>query len=347
MKYLLKIILLTLCFTSIAQTKADNDRFAKMQTQLDLINKRISEKDSVIKVLTEQSSALKTNNEILSTTLDANGNIFDGLSTYFTLISILVSIIVIAIPVLNYFLVLKPNKDALAKLEKLETDIPKKVEEDFGIYLEGFEKRKAKKLIQSLADPTNLNQVINFFFLSSFSDFDDDDQNSVVAFLTANKEIESTDRMVLNSILKSRHSLITESYYKSVLETGDKNDYQYALEYLVDNNPEKHLKYWELIITASPKGHEILLDIFKHLRDEFVGNPFTDKKAPDKKHFGETTIKMFFNNEAICNAVENKTLPRHREDEININVINWHKYIKDTLYFTKYLDDNGRKKSSS
>lgn len=345
MKKLLTILLLTICISSFGQTKVENDHYIKFEKQLDLIGKRLSEKDSIIKVLTDQSSALITKNEILSTTLDANGNIFDGLSTYFTLISILVSIIVIAIPFLNYFLVLKPNREALAKLEKLETDIPKKVEEDFGIYLEGFEKRKAKKLIQSLDDPTNLSQVMNFFFLSSYSDFDDDDQNRVVAFLEANKEIEYTDRMILNSILRTRPSLITESYYKKVLENGEKNDYEYAVEYLVEDNPEKHLKYWELIITASPKGHEILLDIFKHLLNEFVGNQL-DKKTAEKKAFGEATIKLFFDSEAICNAVETKELPRHRENEININVINSNKFIKDTRYFAKYLDDNRQKKNS-
>jgi hypothetical protein len=306
---------------------------------MDLIRYRLNEKDSLIQVLSDQTYHLKTNNEILSTTLDANGNIFDGLSTYFTIISILLSIIVVAIPILNYFIVLKPNKETIKRLENLEIEIPQKIENDFGKYLEGFEKRKAKSLIKSLTDPSNLKQVVNFFFLSTFSDFDDEDQNIVVSFLENNREIEESDRRILTYILSYRVSLISESFFKKVIENMDPLDYIYAIEYLTDNTPEKYIKFWELVITASPKGHHILLDIFNHLLRNYVGSP-VDKKSPDKVTFGKKTIELFFDNEAICNAIENQKLSKHKV--INGTILGWNPFIKDTTYYKRFFNENGK-----
>lgn len=52
-----------------------------------------------------QQNALKLQNEILNSALNANSNIFSGISTYFAVISILLTIIVVVLPLINYFFV--------------------------------------------------------------------------------------------------------------------------------------------------------------------------------------------------------------------------------------------------
>lgn len=309
---------------------------------------KITERDSLVNIILKQSESLKANNELLTNTLNANGNIFGGLSTYFTLISILISIIVIALPLINFFFVLKPSKESLLRLEKLEIDLPKKLEAEFGQYLESFEKRKAKQLINSLSNPSNLNQVVNFFFLSSFSDFDDEDQRTVIKFLQENKEIESMDRTVLNSILKARPSLIAENYYKSIIQNEEKEDFETAIDYLISNNPEQNIRFWEIIIKASENGHNILMDIFRNIFTSYLGNPF-DKKSPDKKSLGETLVKLFFNNQIICDAVETKDLSEHfkMSGDINVNTINWNPFLESTIYIKKHFEQKSRKKNKS
>lgn len=343
-KLFINILFILFSIISFGQNK-ETDSLKHVISQLKLNQ---IEKDSLTSILIKQSETIKTNNEVLTNALNANSNIFTGLSTYFTLIAILVSIIVIALPLLNYFFVLKPNKESLDKLEKIEIDLPKKIESEFGDYLNGFEKRKAKQLIKSLEDIKNLSPVVNFFFLSSFSDFDDEDQLRIISFLKENKEIESMDRSILNSILQARPSLISENYYKSVIQDGEALDNKEAIEYLIKNNAKSNIRFWEIIISASENGHEILLDIFNHISKYYLGNPF-DKKTPEKKELGESLTKLFFNNKTICDGVEQKSLPNKYKNtgDININTINWNSFLEDTLYIKNNFEGKRRKKSSS
>lgn len=336
-----KIYIFFLLFSNLIFSQANQ------QNEINKLNRKIIEKDSLIAIITDQTRVIKSNNEILTQTLDANDKIFSGLSTYFSVISILVSIIVIAIPVLNYFLVLRPNQDTIKKLENLEQELPNKIDKDFGNYLENFEKRKAKSLIENLNNET-IDNFTNYFFLSDFSDFDDEDQNKIIEFLKKNPELESTDRLIIHAPLRRKPSLISESFYKDEIINEDKNNYKYAIEYLLNNEPEKNIKFWETIILASENGHTILMDIFEHLYKTYLGSPF-DKKTTEKKKLGESVVKLFFNNETICKAVEQKPLPEKfkHSDNINANVINWNPFLEDTLYIKNNFVGKSRKKSSS
>ena len=342
MRVRLLLLFIIVSSSDIAQPRS----YDSLQGIIFQMNKQQVAKDSLINVLIKQSETIKANNEILATALNTNDNIFGGLSTYFTLISILMSIIVIGLPLLNYFFVLKPNRESLVRLEKLETELPKKLESDFGSYLEGFEKRKAKQLIHSLENPANLGVVTNFFFVSDFSDFDDDDQRKVISFLRQYKDIEQIDRTILNSILKSRPSLLAEDYYKCVIQDEDKSDYEFAIKYLIDDDAERNIRFWEIIISASDKGHEILMDIYKQISKKYLGSPF-DKKSTDKKNIGEKLVKLFFDNPKICDVLKSKTLsPRYTiSGDINENTITWNPFLASTLYIKTYFNNMHRKEN--
>ncbi len=106
---------------------------------------------------------VKQENKIYKTAIETDNNIFGGLSTYFTLISILLSIIVIAIPVINYFLVLKPNSESKEKIESLEKTVLEKIEKNFETYFEDLKKNKKRKILSFLDDRSKSSQVTNFF----------------------------------------------------------------------------------------------------------------------------------------------------------------------------------------
>lgn len=305
---------------------------------LEIIKSIPKNNDSIVHSLQKKIYILENKNELLTTAIDVNNNIFGGLSTYFTVISILLSIIVIAIPVINYFLVLKPNRAVLSKLSKLENDFPKKLEADFGMYMSGFEKRKAKQLIETLNDKPNLSEIFNFFFISSFSDFDDYDIKTVVKFLQDQHDIDNMYRSVLNSILKSKPSATAESFYKNILESGSKDDYSHALEYLIDNDLKRNIKFFELLFKGSQKPHELLFDIFDHIYNRYLGSPF-NKSTAEKKLQGEEKACLFLNNEDISTLALSQEIPKLVSDKININVVNWHPFIKETYYHKKKIEN--------
>ena len=298
-----------------------------------------TEKDSLIKILNEQSKTLKTSNDILNTTLNTNTNIFNGLSTYFTIISILLSIIIVAIPIVNYFLVLRPNQESLEKLKKLEVEIPEKIENNFDRYMSGFEKRKVKQQLSDLRNEYSMTQLSNHLTLYGSLVIDTEDLNNITSFLSLNQDENLPTRSSLNDILKSQNSLISEYFYKGVLEKEVKLDYKDALEFLIENNFENNLKFIELIIAGRLDGHEILLDIYHYLRDKYVF-------VRDPQKNGLKKFLLLFNNEKICESVRRKTLPNSRKDDIDEWMIEeFYPRLQETLYFKQNFDDNGIRKT--
>jgi len=150
--------------------------------------------DSVVKALNERNEVIVRQNEILTTTLNAHSSIFSGLSTYFSIVSILLTIIVVILPLINYFFVLKPSRKAMKKVASLEKELLLKVEANFEHYLQKIEHDKGKELIKALnTGPKALTAFSNFFLLRTNTDFDSDDQETVIDFFEKSYEIDAID----------------------------------------------------------------------------------------------------------------------------------------------------------
>jgi hypothetical protein len=292
--------------------------------------------DSVIDALSKKNKLLESQNELITTALNVNSSVFSGISTYFAVISILLTIIVVILPLVNYFFVLKPSEKAMRKVAVLEGELLSRVENNFEDYLLKIEHKKAKDLIRSLdTGPQAITAFANFFLLRSYSDFDVEDQNTVINFLEKKYEIEVINRLTLHNVLTSNPSRSCEAFYKKVLETGDKPNHEYAINYLVDNHPEDNIAFFELIIVNSPDGHKILREIIRHIEDDYIGSPMGSLKISETRAIGEQKIKLFLDNTKICDSVENKKADYHHQ---NISFMSFaqNAFIKETYYFKKY-----------
>lgn len=353
MRIYLFIILLVLSCNLFGQTlkvtAKPTDPISQNINSIQVQTKELKESqektDSTLAVIIQRQNLLKQENDIFKTTIDANTNIFNGISTFFTIISILLTIIVIAIPMINYFLVIKPNQKIVEKVKNLETDILKTMEGNFESYFEKLRRQKTTKVLSLLDDRLKLSEVTNYFLLNDSDNLEEADIAKIIAFLKANTDIEEADVSILNSIVIERGLLIAEKYYKTIFEEDDQKRFKFAIKYLVGNDFETHIPYIEKIIKASDKGHYLLIWFFDYIQEKYLGN-WMDKKLVEKKEIGIKYSKLLFDNENILKAIKDKEVPRSHgleEHPININRLNANQFLRETRYYTVYLEEEDEK----
>jgi hypothetical protein len=307
--------------------------------------KKVDSHPTVVDTLHQSTSSptinsIEQQNALLNTALNVNSNLFGGISTYFTVVSILLTIIVVILPLVNYFFVLKPSEKAMKKVAGLESELLEKIETNFEEYMVKIEHKKAKVLIRALATgPDALIPFVNFFFLREYSDFDDEDQNIMIDFLEKQYEVDHLNLISLHIKLGSRPSRSCEAYYKKIIETADKKNWDFALQYLINNEPEKNINFFEVNIVQSPDGHKILSQIVDYIQEEYIGSRLTNLTVSEKRKLGEEKFRLFMDNERICDSVENKELHMGHK-RINFALFPENKFIKDTYYYKKYNQRN-------
>ncbi len=326
-------------FIKIDSLKQNNIQF---QSEIEKINNHIRVKDSLVYQFSQDLEKVKRENEIYKTTIETDNNIFGGLSTYFTLISILLSIIVIAIPVINYFLVLKPNRESKEKIESLEKTVLAKIEKNFETYFEDLKKNKKRKILSFLDDRSKLSQVTNYFFMGDNEELEESEVKLIIGFLKKNKDIEDVDKMILNNVVINTGYLSAEKYYKSIFEKDLKEDYKFAIDYIVNNDFNTHIPYISKLIKADKDGHNLLIDFYDRIVEDYIGNLFDNKKAPEKREKGIEYISLLLNNDSILDGIKDKPIPKTILDSHRINanrINNENPEIRDTKYYSKYLKD--------
>ena len=346
-----KILLLYLILTFSMNLFGQNENFQndkvveKFEIITQKLNKQIAEQDSLMSELKKEFIQLRRENDMSKTTLELSSNTFGTISTYFSVIAILLSIIVIAIPVINYFLVLKPNQKIVGKVENLETEVLNKIEGNFEKYFENLRKKKTQNIISLLDDRTKISEVTSYFLINESDNLEEKDIKRIIEFIKENPDIENFDSSILHSTVKYSGFDIVEKFYKSIFESEDKENFKYGIEFLVADGLPDHINYVQTIITANKKGHHLLIDFYKHISDTYLGH-WNDKKAPEKRKIGESYIKMLFDNDKIIDGIKDDEIPvtfGFEEHPININRINQEPFIRDTKYYKIYLEENDKK----
>lgn len=324
---------------TVLKSQFDSLRYENIQLKnnIRVIRSNLSSQDSVLRILSYETKKIKFEKGLYEKAIEIDDKIFNGLSTYFTLISILLSVIVIAIPVVNYFLVLKPNKESQKKLESLEHKVIKKIEDNFETYFEVLKKKRNKLMISKLEDRSKLTEVSNHFLIEDSETLEEDDISKVIKFLEVNNDIEVFDKLILNSVVIDSKFLIAEKFYKSIFEKNDKENYEYAIKYLVKNNFETHINYITQLIKASEDGHNLLIDFFEYISKNYS----SEDKSSDKVEKGIKFINLLLNNDDILDGIKNKPIPKgilFEEHRIDINVIYDNPYLRKTKYYKIYLE---------
>jgi hypothetical protein len=311
---------------------------------------RSARADSLMRSIQGEFQALKKENELYRVSLDVNANLFGGISTYFAIVAILLSVIVIAIPLVSYFMVYKPNEQLVAKVEGLEGEVLSKIEQNFENYFANLRRLQTQKMLAQLDDPLKVSEVAGYFLLNSSATLEEAEIAKLIAFLKDDNDAEKADLSILNSLIIGSESPAAEKYYKSVFEADDEKNYKYAIEYLVDNNFPVHINYVEKIIAATSESHVLLLDFFDYIAQRYLGN-WGDKKAPEKKAIGIRYVKLLFDSDKIMKAIEGEPTPSRYKDprmglRMDINVILSHPFLRETKYYALYLQQTDEKHNS-
>ena len=330
---------------TVKLTNQISQNINSIQIQTEQIKNRQIRTDSILKSVVERQNYLKQENDIFKTTIDTNSNIFSGISTFFTIVSILLTIIVIAIPLINYFLVLKPNQKVLEKVENLETDVLKTMEGNFEAYFEKLRRKKTTKILSLLDDRLKLSEVTSYFLVNDSDNLEEADIAKIIEFLNVNTDIETADASILNSIVIETGLLTAEKYYKSIFEKDDQKRFKFAIEYLLENDFETHIPYIEKIIKANDQGHHLLIEFFDYIQEKYLGN-WMDKKVVEKKEIGIRYSKLLFDNENILKAIEAKEVPKtfgFEDHPMNANILSDNKFLQETKYYKVYLEEYDKK----
>lgn len=352
MKPIIIIFLFLLSGSLTAQVKPVAKIQDSTSIKFKLLESRNQELQNQMKVyhselhrLLDSQQKIKDENDLFKTTLETNTNLFNGISTFFTIVSILLTLIVIAIPLINYFLVLKPNEKVVEKVENLEADVLKTMEGNFESYFEKFRRQKTIKVLNLLNNPLNLSEVTGYFLLNDSANLEESDISKIIDFLTEYSDIEKSDAHILHSVVIHSGFLIAEKFYKSIFEKDDDKSIEFAIEYVVENEFESHIPFIEKMIKANEKGHHLLIKFFDCIQENYIGN-WTNKKMTEKREIGISYAKLLFDNERILTAIEDKEIPKtlgFDEHPININRLNDNKFIRETKYYDVYLKEMDEK----
>lgn len=290
-----------------------------------------------------ENKFLKSKNESLEISLKSNNYVFNGISSFLTAITIILAILsillVIFIPLLNYFLVIKPSKEMKNKIENIEQNLMSDIERKFEYFYQNFEKKKIKKLFEKLNKRMDYSALISFIHQTNYSDFDDDDQRIVIGFLKKNIELELYNLDPINSILISKPSDMATLFYKETFESKNNINHKYAIKYLVDNDFFSFLKKE---ITNSNYGSDYMIHVFEYISNTFLSSYNTTKQ----KEIGQNLIEKYLNDKDICESLKPKKHSFKKDNIFNILFTIYetpfyeqNPFIKNTCYYKLFLKD--------
>jgi len=311
------------------QTESDNLNLQNEKT----LNQRIIYRnfnDS----LSKEILLLERKNELLNTSLKSNSYTFDGISSYLTVITIILTILAIFVPILTYIFLIKPYKKLKRKMKNIEQEIESK----FDLFYKNYEKKKFKTLINQLKENHNYKDLVSFMNTTNYKNYDDSDFNIVVEFLK--KDIEIEDLYSLHHILNFKLNNISTLFYKETFESEKNNNYRFAIEYLVNDGKDDFFPFLKKQIINSFNGHNLMLDIL-----EYTEYYYLNSESLSKKNIANVIIKKYFNNKEICQSLELKKLPdnrknifiRFKNDLYESTLYNKNPFIKETEYYNLYL----------
>ncbi len=329
-QYLILFVLATgsLIVSIVALSKSRNDKSEH------------SIKGTYLNQLNDTSSYLAAKNEILSTALEVNNNIFDATSIYLAVISILLTILLVAAPIVGYLYVLKPTNKTLKKLKKLERDLPITIKDHFGPAFDNYVNRKSKEMVSKLQDPTFAKEAAHFLTVNKFAPLDEADLHQISIFLNSDRNLEPWDKVGLYEVLGRKNSVTADIFFRDLLfsERGWERE---SIKYFMLYNVEELKKLLQTVLHDKDETNNLLSGISEFIA--YTGLP----GANDNIHriqYWEQVWAYFLNKPDICSTLlgeKNSTLDDLISDD---DFRSRHSFLVDTLYFNQNYDEKGKRK---
>jgi hypothetical protein len=292
--------------------------------------------------------SLEQENALLKNTFDQAQSLNSNVANYITLISIFLTVLAIAIPLLNYVFVIKPNRKIGNRLKNIEKEIPQKIDSNFEIYMVNFELKRINKGIEEFTKNNNYTLLSDMLFVSNTTDLTEEQCERIINKLNTGIEINDTNCSIIMSNLFNPQYRTCDAYFKSILEDEGKNVYlAYSIKYFTRKDISLDIKYLEKILPSRNDFEKVFVKLIDSIESEYLGDPFQDKRPIVEINIGEEKAKILLNNRRIVELFN----PDKLVDEYtytpqffdNDNVVNFHPFYKTTYMFKKHYEEEYNK----
>jgi len=252
----IKILVLIFCaLTSLC--------FSQQQAKSIPLDNQISAlSDSLVKLnlkISDLSNKLSWKNEILeerlkqaSDTISNQNSLFDGFGVLYSIITIVITLIAIALPILTYQFGVKPSQDALKDFEANS-------EKKFETYLN---KTRNKQIEQAIENIKSQNQVLKtnatmFLSLTQHQGFTDQQLYKLFMLLKSD-EVDQVTKGTIAFAISNRKSDHATNYFTEELKSPKNINVKYAaIRYFANIGIEAYLSVFkDLISNATDKNAE-------------------------------------------------------------------------------------------
>jgi len=227
---------------------------SKFADSLRVLNQRIDVLEKKISALQETSHTQKLNEaiDIASHTIESQDSLLNGFGTLYTIITILLAIIGVALPILTYFFGIKPSVETVKAL----TD---NLDKRFTEYLRDSRTKQINLALENLTS-NNMElrgNAVNYLSLTQYEGFSDDQLFRIFRLLKT-PGIDEQTANTLNWILAGKINVISEEYFTTEYPlTKDPILKSSALRYFVNSGFEKYL---DIISNAILQSGNIIVE---------------------------------------------------------------------------------------
>jgi hypothetical protein len=298
------------------------DRLTKEVFELKATNQEIVVENGRIKAIVEQYEGINS-----------------SISNYLTMISIILTLLAVALPALNLFVVILPNRKIRKRLKLMEKNIPAKVDENFENYMTRFENRKLDLAIERFVNFDDVNALSNLLFLNSVS-ISEEQYRLIIEKIKSGIELDGNSSIVILNSLQNVDSGECLNFFRSILENDNNAHLEYAISFFSLTDFGSRLKYLEKVLTGR-SDYEKALGILVHkIIDNYIGDgKFRTKTAKDV-NIGKQKLNQLLNSEKIVEAFNKDKIHTGRGNpEImfgDYSLQMYHPYLSETLFYRKH-----------
>jgi hypothetical protein len=273
--------------------------FGQKPQEKKTIDKIVIELSDTMKLLRQQVQAINIKqewkNQILeerlkqaSDTISCQNSLFDGFGVLYTIITIVIALIGIALPILTYQFGIKPSQLAL---KEFENNAEKKMEEF-------ITKTRNKQIEQAIENLKSQNQelksnAITFLSLTQHQGFTDEQLYKLFLLLKSDSIDQSIKGTIVNSISSRKSDFATDYFSEAIKDSKNINIKFAAIRYFAIIGIENYLNVFrDLISNAVDKNTEfitLLTYVFSSNKNSVIPI-LNDKELIDK--LDDNTLKM-------------------------------------------------------
>lgn len=242
-----------------------NDSLSKLHKQIEILHKNTNLDSEILENRIKQASE----------TISNQNSLISGFGVMYTVITLVIAFIGVALPILTYQFGIKPSQDALKEFERNSDQKLKKF----------LTKERSRQIEQAIENLESQNfqlkaDALSYLSLTAYQGFSDDQLFRLFKILKSNCLDSNSENQII-FILSNKVSIFATEYFSNAIFSENINTKYAALKYFLNFENEKFIYFFkELISRALDKKSEILTLCLwvSNLRKEVVIDIFDNKE---------------------------------------------------------------------